>query len=59
MGKAFKLRDLGSDEVQAQTDAQLTAITSDGKGKMPAYKGKLTDDQIKELVGYIRTLKKK
>lgn len=59
MGKAFKLRDLGSDEVQAQTDAQLTAITSDGKGKMPAYKGKLTDDQIKGLVGYIRTLKKK
>ena len=59
MGKAFKLRDLGSDEVQAQTDAQLTTITSDGKAKMPAYKGKLTDDQIKELVGYIRTLKKK
>jgi mono/diheme cytochrome c family protein len=25
---------------------------------MPAYKGKLTDQQIKELVGYIRTLKK-
>jgi mono/diheme cytochrome c family protein len=52
------LRDLGSNEVQAQTDAQLIAITSDGKNKMPAYKGKLTDQQIKELVGYIRTLKK-
>jgi len=25
---------------------------------MPAYKGKLTDAQIKDLVGYIRTLKK-
>jgi mono/diheme cytochrome c family protein len=59
MGKASKLRDLGSDEVQAQTDAQLIAITSDGKNKMPPYKGKLTDTQIKELVGYIRTLKKK
>jgi len=59
MGKAFKLRDLASDEVQAQTDAQLMAITADGKGKMPAYKGKLADEQIKELVGYIRTLKKK
>jgi mono/diheme cytochrome c family protein len=59
MGKAFKLRDLGSGEVQAQTDAQLVAITADGKGKMPAYKGKLTDEQIKDLVGYIRTLKKK
>jgi mono/diheme cytochrome c family protein len=58
MGKAFKLRDLGSSEVQAQTDAQLIAITSDGKNKMPAYKGKLTDEQIKGLVGYIRTLKR-
>ena len=58
MGKAFKLRDLGSNEVQAQTDAQLIAITSDGKNKMPAYKGKLTDEQIKGIVGYIRTLKK-
>jgi mono/diheme cytochrome c family protein len=27
--------------------------------KMPAYKGKLTDDQIKGLVAYIRELAKK
>jgi mono/diheme cytochrome c family protein len=26
---------------------------------MPAYKGKITDDQIKQLVAYIRTLAKK
>jgi mono/diheme cytochrome c family protein len=31
-----------------------------GKGKkMPAYKGKLTDDQIKQLASYIRDLAKK
>jgi cytochrome c553 len=59
MGKAMKLRDLGSDDVQKQTDAELTEITANGKGKMPAYEGKLTDDQIKQLVGYIRSLKKK
>ncbi len=59
MGKSMKLRDLGSDDVQKQTDAELTEITANGKGKMPAYKGKLTDDQIKQLVGYIRSLKKK
>jgi cytochrome c6 len=59
MGKSMKLRDLGSDDVQKQTDAELTDITANGKGKMPAYKGKLTDDQIKQLVGYIRSLKKK
>jgi mono/diheme cytochrome c family protein len=27
--------------------------------KMPAYKGKLTDAQITQLVGYIRDLAKK
>jgi cytochrome c6 len=59
IGKSQKLRDLGSDEVQKQTDAQLTDITANGKGKMPAYKGKLTDDQIKQLVSFIRGLKKK
>jgi cytochrome c6 len=58
-GKALKVRDLASPDVQAQTDAQLTAIVTDGKNKMPAYKGKLTDAQIKDLVAYIRSLAKK
>lgn len=43
-----------------ETDAQLNDSITNGKGKkMPAYKGKLTDDQIKDLVGYIRDLAKK
>jgi mono/diheme cytochrome c family protein len=58
-GKALKVRDLGSTNVQGQTDAQLTEIITNGKDKMPAYKGKLTDDQIKGLVVYIRSLAKK
>jgi cytochrome c6 len=58
VGKSLKLRDLGSADVQKQTDAELIAITADGKGKMPAYKGKLTDAQIKDVVAFIRTLKK-
>ncbi|HTV64005.1 MAG TPA: cytochrome c [Bryocella sp.] len=49
---------LNGAEVQGMSDAELTAAITDGKGKMPAYKGKLSDAQIKELVGYIRTLKK-
>jgi cytochrome c6 len=57
MGKALKARDLGSADVQKETDAQMTEIIENGKGKMPGYKGKLTDAQIKELVKYIRTLK--
>jgi cytochrome c6 len=58
VGKSMKLRDLGSADVQKQTDEQLIDITTNGKGKMPAYKGKLTDAQIKDVVAYIRTFKK-
>ncbi len=58
-GKAMKVRDLSSPDVQSQTDAQLTEIVTNGKNKMPAYKGKLTDDQIKGLIVYIRELAKK
>ena len=59
-GKALGVTDLTSSDVQKQTDAQLTDSIANGKGKkMPAYKSKLTDDQIKGLVGYIRALAKK
>jgi len=57
MGKSMKLRDLRSPEVQKQSDADLYKVTADGKGKMPAYKGKLTDDEIKALVAHMRALK--
>jgi len=59
MGKNLKLRDLGSADVQKQTDAELVKWISDGKGKMPAYKGKLTADEINAVVTFLRTLKKK
>ena len=58
-GKAMKVADLRSDEVQKKTDAQLTEATTNGKGKMPAFKGKLTDAQIRDLVKYVRELAKK
>jgi len=57
MGKMMKVRDLGSADVQSQSDADLTNIITNGKGKMPKYDGKLTADQISGLVKYIRTLK--
>jgi cytochrome c6 len=59
-GKGGKMgtRDFASAEVKAETDAQLTDIISKGKGKMPAYTGKLADADIKGLVAYIRGLAK-
>jgi len=58
MGKNLKLKDLGSADVQKKSDAELTDVITKGKKPMPAYEGKLTDDQIKDVVKYIRTLKK-
>jgi mono/diheme cytochrome c family protein len=59
VGKSLHLRDLGSADVQKLTDADLTKIITDGKGAMPSYKDKLSGDQIKGLVGFIRELPKK
>jgi cytochrome c6 len=58
MGKNLKLKDLGSADVQKQSDDELTALIAKGKGKMPAYDGKLSKDQISDVVKFIRTLKK-
>jgi mono/diheme cytochrome c family protein len=58
---AMKTKDLGSAEIQKKTDAQLFDDIANGPaGKAShAYKAKgLTDDQIKGLVSFIRTLKK-
>ena len=57
MGKSLKLRDLGSADVQKQSDADLVNIVTNGKDKMPKYDGKLTKDQINDVVKYVRTLK--
>lgn len=56
-GKAFKLRDLRSAEVQAQSDAQLFDILNKGKGKMPAY-ANLGHDTLHGLVKYMREMAK-
>jgi cytochrome c6 len=56
MGKAMKLRDLRSAEVQKQTDKELFTVTADGKGKMPGYKAKLSEADINALVAFMRGL---
>jgi mono/diheme cytochrome c family protein len=58
MGKSFKIRDFHSADVQKQTDADLKTVITKGKGKMPAFDGKLKGEQIDLLVGYIREIGK-
>ena len=57
MGKSMGLKPLSNPEVQKMSDADLTALVTNGKGKMPAYKGKLSDDEISAVVKYVKTLK--
>jgi len=59
MGKKMGMRDLASPDVQKMSDDELATVISDGKDKMPSYKKSLKPEQVKELVGYIRSLAKK
>lgn len=56
-GEKMGAKDFHAPEVAKMSDADLIKITKEGKGKMPAYAGKLTDDQITELIKHVRSLK--
>lgn len=58
MAKNLKIRDFHSADVQKQSDADLKTVITKGKGKMPTFDGKLTGEQIDQLVGYIRGMGK-
>jgi mono/diheme cytochrome c family protein len=58
-GKSTKVRSFSSPEVMKLSDDDLIKVTKNGQGKMPAYAGKLTDDQIKDVIAHIHTLQKK
>ena len=59
IGKAMKIPSFKDPTVMESTDAQLFATVKNGKGNnMKPYAGKLTDDQIKTVVAYLRTLQK-
>lgn len=57
VGKSMGAKAFSDPDVVKMSDADLAAITSSGKNKMPGYKGKISDDQINALVKYVRTLK--
>lgn len=54
IGKSLDVVDLHSATVQKQTDAQLIDAITNGKGKMPPNKERVTAAQIKSLVAYVR-----
>jgi len=64
MGKMVGAMDLTDSKKQASfTDAKATetiknGVKQNGKTTMKAFAGKLSDDEIKALVAYVRSLKK-
>jgi mono/diheme cytochrome c family protein len=56
MAKAMGVKPVTDPAVKSSTEAKMIEVTKNGEGKMPAFKGKLTDAQIKDSVDYFRTL---
>lgn len=59
MGKKLALKPLASPEVQKNSDAKLLEVIAKGRGKMPVFGGKLSDEQMKQLVAVVREFAKK
>ena len=56
MGKKLGVKDYSKD--QGFGDAEATNVIKNGKGKMKAYKDKLSDADVRALVAWVRSLKK-
>jgi cytochrome c6 len=57
-GKAMKAPSFLSPASVKESNADLIGVTKNGKGKMPAYSGKLTDAEITAVIAHVRTLQK-
>jgi cytochrome c6 len=58
IAKAMGVKPANDPSVKSISEAQMIADTTNGKGKMTAFKGKLTDAEIKASVDYFRSLAK-
>jgi cytochrome c6 len=58
IAKMMGVKPVSDPSVKSLSEAQMITDTTNGKGKMPAFKGKLTDAQIKASVDYFRSLAK-
>ncbi len=54
-GKAMKVKPVTDPDVKKMSEAEMIKATENGMGKMTAFKGKLSDAEIKGAVEYFRT----
>jgi cytochrome c6 len=57
IGKRLGAKDFQDPDVAKMSEDNVEKITKDGKNKMPAYNGKLTDKEIDALAKYIKEMK--
>jgi len=58
LGKQLQAANLRSKDVQKKTDAELTKVVHDGEANMPPFGEQLSDDEIAQVVKYVRSLGK-
>jgi len=58
IAKSMGVKPANDPDYKKASEADMIAAVKDGKGKMKAFSGKLTDAQIKDSVEYFRTLGK-
>jgi mono/diheme cytochrome c family protein len=58
LGKQMKASNLNSSKVQLQKNAALKQVITNGKGNMPPFGAVLSDEQINQLLKYVRTFGK-
>lgn len=54
---AMGVKPLNSPDIQAKSADQLDASITNGVGKMPAFKGKLSAEEITAVTSYVKSLK--
>jgi mono/diheme cytochrome c family protein len=57
MAKMMGVKPASDPDVKKLTEAEDFDAIKNGKNKMKPFAGKLTDEQIKDVVSYFRTLK--
>jgi cytochrome c6 len=58
LGKQLQAADLHSKDVQKHTDAELRKVIHDGQTNMPPFGDQLSDEEITQVLKYVRTLGK-
>lgn len=58
LGKQLQAANLHSPDVQKRTNAELHKIVHDGQTNMPAFADQLSDEEITQVIKYVRTFGK-